>query len=127
MKPLVELTASLVAVEKKLNHSVDSHFVNSTVEEMISLDSTVDEKVPNSEAIPPKISIIFNCAGVSHDSIKKLAAVDGEEFLECDASELATAYQLPFPEKLILKELQIVFGECRVPADIAAHEENCAL
>jgi len=126
LTPLVELTASLATAEKKLNHSVDSHLANSSIEEMVSLDSDLpatDEKNSN----PPKFSIIFNCAGISHNSIKKLSSVDGGEFSECDASELASSFQLPFQEKLILKELQILLGENRAPADISAHGENCVL
>mmetsp|Transcript_99602 Transcript_99602/g.149156 ORF Transcript_99602/g.149156 Transcript_99602/m.149156 type:complete len:167 (+) Transcript_99602:215-715(+) len=77
--------------------------------------------------VPPTISTLFNCAGISHESIKKLSAVDGEEFASSDASEFVTAHQLPFREKLILKELQIMFEENRVPLDIADHEGDCAL
>jgi len=78
LPPLIECSAVFAKVEKKLNFSVDSHLTESTVDEFISLDHVAVEK----NEIPPKISILFNCAGISHESIKKLSTVDGEEFTE---------------------------------------------
>eukprot|EP00339_Tiarina_fusa_P014724 CAMPEP_0117023872 /NCGR_PEP_ID=MMETSP0472-20121206/17779_1 /TAXON_ID=693140 ORGANISM="Tiarina fusus, Strain LIS" /NCGR_SAMPLE_ID=MMETSP0472 /ASSEMBLY_ACC=CAM_ASM_000603 /LENGTH=219 /DNA_ID=CAMNT_0004730129 /DNA_START=1 /DNA_END=657 /DNA_ORIENTATION=+ len=125
LTPLIDCSAVFAGVEKKLNFSVDSHFADSTVDELISLDHGVPAE--KNETIPPKISILFNCAGICHDSIKKLSTVDGEEFTDSNIGEMAIRLNLPFREKLMLKELQIMFEEERVPADIAAHKENCAL
>merc|ERR1711879_28126 len=120
---LVNKSGSFAAVERKLNQSLNAHFVNSSVEDLISLDQAKMEKADS----PPKLSMIFNCAGLSPESIKKLCYVDGTEFSQSEISELVNSHQLPFHEKLKLKELQIMFEEGRVPADIADHEENCAL
>jgi len=123
LTPLMKKSGSFATVERKLNQSLNAHFVNSSVEDLISLDQAKKEMADS----PPKLSIVFNCAGLSPESIKKLCYVDGTEFSQSEISELVNSHQLPFQEKLKLKELQIMFEEGRVPADIADHEENCAL
>merc|ERR1711879_328385 len=53
LNPLIKSSASLAEVEKKLNHSVDSHFENSTVNELTSLDHvTVPAKIPKKKIFP---------------------------------------------------------------------------
>eukprot|EP00339_Tiarina_fusa_P023355 CAMPEP_0117024486 /NCGR_PEP_ID=MMETSP0472-20121206/18182_1 /TAXON_ID=693140 ORGANISM="Tiarina fusus, Strain LIS" /NCGR_SAMPLE_ID=MMETSP0472 /ASSEMBLY_ACC=CAM_ASM_000603 /LENGTH=363 /DNA_ID=CAMNT_0004730935 /DNA_START=22 /DNA_END=1113 /DNA_ORIENTATION=- len=122
----IETTAVYAAAEEKLNHSLDIHLENSSVDELIALDDSelmTFRNIPQ----PPKISILFNGAGLSHRSIKKLSSVGGEEFSEYEASELAQDYDLSFQEKLMVTELKIMFLENRVPAGIADHKEKCAL
>jgi len=123
LAPMIEKSAAFAVVEEKLNKSVDLHFHNSSVDEMLALDDGSNEEPPR----PPKISILFNCAGLSHQAIKNLSAVNGEEFAESEAGEMVNAYELSFGEKLKLKELKIMFWEDRVPAGIRDHEDKCAL